>query len=153
SAMGLLLSLAPATRGSDLRRAAASALVPPFALALDLSESHASWLALAVGFAAFLAVHPSPLRVARPLLALVPPTALMVLVGQYSRLTDAGDPRLTGPVVFLLMLGLAGFAAVTAARVRPQERPDRTLRRGLVVGAAVVVAVLSAAVAVRSASD
>jgi hypothetical protein len=153
SAMGLLLSLGPATRGSDRPRAAAAAVMPPLALALDLSESHASWLALAVGFAAFVTVHPAPLSIARPLLALVPPTAIAVSLGQFSRLTAVGQPRLAGPVVLLLMLGCAAAAAFTAARLRPRARRDRTVSRGLIVGAALVFAALGAALALRAASD
>jgi len=153
SAMGLLLSLAPATRGSDRRRAAGAALVPPLALALELSGSHASWLALGCGFAAFVALHPAPLGIERPLLGLVPPTALAVGVGQFSRLTDVGHPRLSGPLVFLITLGCAAVAAVTAARLDPQARRDRTVPRRALVVAAVVFAVVGAAVAVRAAAE
>lgn len=153
SVMGLLLSLGPVTQGSHRRRAAAAAVVPPLALALDLSESHASWFAFAVGFAAVATVHPAPLSIARPLLALMPPTVIAVSVGQVSRLTDVGQPRITGPVVFLLMLGCAAVAAVTAARLGPRERPDRNPSRTLIVAAALVLAALGAAVALRAASD
>jgi len=98
-------------------------------------------------------VHPAPLSIARPLLALMPPTVIAVSVGQVSRLTDVGQPRITGPVVFLLMLGCAAVAAVTAARLGPRERPDRNPSRTLIVAAALVLAALGAAVALRAASD
>ena len=153
SALGILLSLAPATGGFRPRRAAAAALVPPLALALELSGSHASWLALAVGFAALVVLHPSPLTLARPLLALVAPTAFAFWVGQFSRLTDAGEPRLTGPVVFLLTLGGSAVAAVTAAKLHPRARRGRTLPRGTLVAAAAAVALLGAVVALRAATD
>ncbi|MFL5929500.1 MAG: O-antigen ligase family protein [Gaiellaceae bacterium] len=152
SAMGLLLSLAPATGGSDRRRAAAAALVPPLALALELSSSRASWLALAVGFAVFVALHPAPPAIARPLLALVVPAAAAVWVGQFSRLVDVGQPPLGGPVVLLLVLGCAAAAAVTAARLKPRPRDRRPLARAILLSAALVVAMLGAAVALRAAA-
>jgi O-antigen ligase len=152
SAIGLLLSLAPATGNTRRRRAAAAALVPPLALALLLSDSHASWLALAVGFAAFVVLHPAPLAIARPLLALGPPTVLAVLAGRFSRLTEAGEPRLTGPTVFLLALGCAALAALVTVRLDPQPRRARTVRRGALVAATAVVAVLGVTVAAGAAS-
>ncbi len=153
AAIGMLLSLAPATGGSDRRRAGAAALVPPLALALDVSGSAASWLALAIGFAAFAALHPSLGKIAPPLLALVPPTAVAVWIGHFSRLTDPVHARLDGAVVLLAALACSAAAAAAAARLRPQTGSGRGFRRRTLALAAVAVAVVGAAVAVRSTSD
>lgn len=151
SAIGMLLSLGPATGGSDRRRAAAAAVVPLLALTLLFSGSNASWLALAAGLAAFVVLHPLRLEVTRPLLALLPPTAVAVVLGHFSRLAGPGHPRLAGPVVLLVALGCAVAAAGVAARSRPQVRRRRQLGPRTLAGAAVAVVVLAAIVAVRAA--
>ena len=61
SALGILLSVgAAADTASQRLRALAGATIPPLALALYLSGSHASWLALAVGLAAMTASSSRP---------------------------------------------------------------------------------------------
>jgi hypothetical protein len=155
AAMGMLLSLAPATSGSDRRRAAAAALVPPLALALQLSGSKASWLALAIGFAVTTILQPAPLARARSLLAVALPAAAAVWIGHLSRLADSGDPRLGSTLVLVAVLVCAAVAALGAARLRPRPpRPVILRRRTLAAGTAIVaLLVAGAALAIHAASN
>ena len=153
SALGVLLSLGAAVdSGSRRVRALAGAMVPPLALALDLSGSHASWLALAIGLAAMTALHRSPQSLVRTAAVLAPATAAAIVIGRYSGVSTLASPRLSGLVVALATVGCAALAAAAAVTVpRRDASPSRRARRLAPAGAVVVallgvIAVVSAGV-------
>jgi O-antigen ligase len=157
SAMGLVLSVGAAADGASRRvRAAAGATAPPFALALELSGSRASWLALGIGLALTTALHRSPQSLVRTVAALAPAAAVAVWIGDYSGLSTLNilsSPRLSGFVVVLTAVGCAVAAAAAAALTMspPDSSPSPSTRRIGIAGAVVVallgvVAVVSAAV-------
>jgi hypothetical protein len=161
AAMGILLSLGrTADLGSAGVRAASAATVPLLALALDLSGSHASWLALAIGFTAMAALHPNRRGLARAVGAVAPATAVAILVGQYSELTSQSSARMSGPLVALIAVACGAVAALTQALVasprtvslpRTEGRPRP---RRLAVAAVLAVAALGGlAVALGGATE
>jgi len=144
SAMGVLLSIgAAADSASRGVRAAGAAMVALLALALDLSGSRASWLALAIGLAATTALHRDPRSLARTVVALAPATAVAVWIGHYCGLSALSSPRLSGLVVAMAAAGCAVVAGGAAALTlpRPDSSPSMRTRR-LVVAGVVVVALL-----------
>ena len=152
SALGLLLSLgAAADSGSRRLRAIASATVPPLALALDLSGSHASWLALAIGLAAMTALHRSPQSLVRTAAALTPAAAAAILVGRYSGVSTLASPRLSGLVVALATVGCAALSAAADVTVSRRDASSSGRMRRLAPAAAAAVVALLGIVAVASA--
>jgi len=152
SAMGTLLSIGGAADGASKRiRAAAGATVPLLALALELSGSRASWLALAIGLAASTALHRSMSSLVRTVGTLTPPTAVAIWIGHYSGLSSLSSPRLSGLVVGLAAVGCAVVSAAAAALTvsPPDPTTDRRTRRLVIAGA--VVAPLIGVLAVVSA--
>ena len=140
SALGILLSVgAAADTASQRLRALASVVIPPLALALYLSGSHASWLALAIGLAAMTALHRRPQSLLRTATVPAAAAAAAILVGRYSGVSTLTSPRLSGLVVALATVGCAllGAAAVNVSR-RDSSPSPRTGRLTL-TGAAVVV--------------
>jgi hypothetical protein len=140
SAMGALLSVGVVADSASRRvRAAAGATVPPLALALELSGSRASWLALAIGLAAGTALHRSPQSLVRTAGTFAVPTAVVVWIGRYSELSNLASPRLSGLVVGLAAVGCAAVCAAAAAVTvsRPDSSPRPRTRR-LVIGGAVI---------------
>ena len=134
------------------QRAAAAASVPLLALALVLSGSTASWLALGTGTAVTALVTPSTPRLFGALAAVTPPAALAAGLARYSRF-DAltPEPRLSGAALCGAALGCAVLAAVAVTVL-----PLRDLRaaggrsRSLVLAAVVVAAVVATAGIARS---
>jgi hypothetical protein len=140
SALGVLLSLGwAADSGSKRVRAVAGATVPPLALALDLSGSHASWLALAIGLAAMTALHRSPQALVRTAAALAPAAAAAILIGRYSGVSTLASPRLSGLVVAFAAIGCAVVSAAAVTVSRRDGSPSRRARRLAPPAAAVVV--------------
>jgi hypothetical protein len=116
--LGILLGLGLGSRAESRRgRAALAATVPPLALALDLSGSHASWLAVAAGLGVGVLLDEAPVRPLLLLLAVAAPSAALVLLGHASRLAELASPRVDGPVVALAAAGGALAAAAIAARL------------------------------------
>jgi O-antigen ligase len=146
SAMGILLSVGAASDSASRRvRAAAGATVPLVALALQLSGSRASWLALAIGLAAAAALHRNPVTVTRAGAVMAPSTAVAVWIGHYSGLNTAPSPRLSGLVVGMAAAGCALAAAGAAALTMPRPGPSSSSRtRRLVTGGGLLVALLGA---------
>ena len=152
SAMGTLLSIGVVADGASRRlRAAAAATVPPLALALQLSGSRASWLALVIGVAAATALHRSPQSLVRTVGALALPAAVAVLIGHYSELSSLASPRLSGLAVGLATAGCAVVSAAAAALTlsRPDASPPRRAGRLVVVGA-IVAPLIGVAAAVSA---
>src|SRR5437588_6405128 len=150
SAMGVLLSVGAVADGASRRaRAAGGALVPLLALALELSGSRASWLALAIGLAAATALHREPRSLARTVVALAPATGVAVSIGHYSGLSGLSSPRLSGLLVALAAAGCAFVAGGAAALAlpRPSSSPSIRTRRLVVAGVMVVTSLGVVAVA------
>jgi hypothetical protein len=137
--LGALLAIGIASRaGTAVGRAAAAATVPPFLLALELSGSHASWLALAAGGAAAVLLDQTPLRLARVAGAVALPAVAVVLLGRESELAALPTPRVEGWVVALVALACAVAAAALAYRFGGGETAARRIPARVLVGATVV---------------
>jgi O-antigen ligase len=153
-AMGVLLSTgAAADSTSKWVRVAAAATVPLLALAVELSGSRASWLALAIGLAATTALHRSPRSLMRSLAAVAAPTALAVWAGHYSRLgtlDSVSSPQLSGKFLALAALGCAVVSGAVASRLPPPNSRSSPHKRRLAFASAVIVALVGV-VAVASA--
>jgi O-Antigen ligase len=152
AALGLLLALGlAASTASKTPRAAAAATVPMFALALVLSQSTASMLALVVGLAVVALLTPEILRFLAALAAIVPAAAIAAAVGASSRLADdVAEPRLSRGAVAAATVGCAALAAVTIWRVRLPAGTAGRRARMAVAAAVVLVAFAGAAAVARS---
>ncbi len=127
AAFGILLGLGIGSRVDSRRgRAGAAATLPPLALALELTSSHATWLALAVGLGAALLLDEAPFRVLRILFAIAAPSILLVLLGRRSGFNELATPRIDG---WLLALAAAGCMLVAAAIAGRLGVPRMTARR------------------------
>jgi hypothetical protein len=136
--LGTLLALGIASRAATAPgRAAAGATVPPLLLALQLSGSHASWLALAAGGAAAVLLEQAPLRLARVAGAVALPAVALVLLGRESELAALPTPRLDGWVVALVALVCAVAAAALAYRYGGGEAAARRIPARVLVAATV----------------
>ena len=147
AALGLLLGLgSAATASRPFARGAAAATVPVLALALGLTGSRASWLALVVGSAVLLLLHAVPARVVRVLAMVAPGSALLLWLAHRSRFTDvaASPSRLTGVLVALAAVGAAVATGVAVAKLRE----PRAVRPRKALALVVVVAAVAGAVAV-----
>jgi O-antigen ligase len=131
-------------------RAAAASTVPLLALALQLSASRASWLALGAGLAATAWLHRAPSLPARTAAIVALPAAVAVAIGHFSRLGTADVPRIGRPVVTLVAIGCAAIAGAAAARGEPKPRATPSRRTRSVILAGVVAVGLLAVVAVAS---
>jgi O-antigen ligase len=137
--LGTLLALGVGSRsGTAAGRAAAAATVPPFLLALQLSGSHASWLALAAGGAVALLLEDAPRRLARVAGAVAAPAVVLVLLGRWSGLAALPTPRIAGWVVALAAVGCALAAAALAYRLAGGPPTPGRIPMRLVVAATVV---------------
>jgi hypothetical protein len=150
AALGLLLALGlVACTESSARRAAVAATVPPLTLALLLSQSTASMLALGVGLAVVALLTPATVRLLAALAAIGPAAAIAAAIGAYSRLADnVPEPRVSGAAVAAATVGCAALTAVTIGRVHLPVARTAGRRARLVVLAALVVVALGGAIAV-----
>jgi O-antigen ligase len=138
--MGILLSVGAAADAATQRlRALAGATIPPLALALYLSGSHASWLALAIGLAAMTALHRSPQSLLRSATVPAAAAAVAVRIGRYSGVSTLASPRLSGLVVALATVGCAALAAGAVKVSRRDSSPSLRTGRLTLAGAGVVV--------------
>jgi hypothetical protein len=139
AALGLLLALGIAARAvTSGGRAAAAATAPVLALALQLSGSHASWLALAAGGGVALLLEEAPLRLVRVAGATAAPTLGVVLLGRQSGFATLPTPRIEGWVVALATGACAVAAAALAYRFAGATATPRRLPTRVVVAATVV---------------
>jgi hypothetical protein len=138
AALGTLLGLALALRARTLRaRALSAACVPILATTLYFTFGRGSWIALAVGLAAAVAVDTRRLRLCAGLAALVVPTAAAVaLASRADALTRQGaelvDATRSGHrlALALLLLALAsGGAAAAFGYAERRWNPNRTARQ------------------------
>ncbi len=118
AAMAIILSIGRmAEAESTLARAALGASVPLLVLALELTGSDASWLALAIGLATTAAVDPRRRALTRSIAAVTPAALAAAVVGQASHLTSSSSsPRIDGFPVLVIALLCAGAAAAMQAR-------------------------------------
>ena len=138
SVLGVLLALGIASRGATPQgRAVAAATVPVLALALQLSDSHASWLALAAGGGVALLLEDAPLRLVRVVALVAPPTVALVLVGRESELARLPTPRVDGWVLAVVAAACALAAAALAYRSAGPDEARRRLPATAVVAATV----------------
>lgn len=152
AALGLLLAAAGLTSGRRLHGTAAAATLPPLALALTLSESKASWLALALGAGATLALRPVLWRHAALLGAVAVPTAALALLGHASALASA-TPRVGPHAVAAATIVCAAVAAALPRLVPEAElRPVRA-RWAVAAVAALVLAAAAVLVAAGAGSN
>jgi hypothetical protein len=149
AAMGLVLAIGVAAgSGQVTRRAAVAATIPLLALALVMSGSTASWLALGAGVAVTALLVPATPRLLATLALVAPPAAVAAGLGRYSRFAaDTPAPRISGPALGAAALGCAALAALAVAYVGLPREDARGRRSRRLVLAAVVVAVLGGAAA------
>ena len=121
AALGIALALGPLAERSVSLRALGGASIPPLAVALALSGSRASWLALAIGVVVVAALAPAFVF---PATAVALPTAAVVWLAQHSRFALTSSPRIGGTALLAATLAAVVAAAFGAAAVAP--RPTRT---------------------------
>ena len=138
AALGTLLALGLALRARTLRtRALSAACAPILATTLYFTFGRGSWIALAVGLAAAVAVDPRRLQLCAGLAAVVLPTAAAVaLASRADALTRQGaelaDASRSGHRLALALLLLAlgsGAAAAAFGYAERRLRPNRTARQ------------------------
>jgi O-antigen ligase len=128
AAIGIVLALGPLGERDARSRALAGASVPPLAVALALSGSRASWLALALGFAVVAALAPA---FAVPAAAVAPPTAAAVWLADHSLFSDTATPRIGGAALLAATLGAAVISALGAGLVPPRSKRPRLVAPAL----------------------
>jgi O-Antigen ligase len=142
--LGSLLGLGIAARaGSVAGRAAAAATIPPLALALQLTRSNASWLALAVGLGIALLLDEVPARVVRTAGVVAAPSAALVLLGWRSGFATLATPRIAGWVLLLAAVAAALGCAALAYRFTGSSPAGRRPPLRLVVIVTSVCAALA----------
>jgi O-antigen ligase len=153
AALGLLLGLG-VTAGPTTRRphrVAAAATIPLLALALQLTGSNASWLALGVGLVIIVLLDTAPARPLATLATVVLPAATAIWLGWYSGRATLTTPRLSGTATALAAIGCAAAAALAVALVRvPEPRNQRARTRRFLVAAVLVLALAGVAAAARA---
>ena len=139
--LGLLLALGfSADSHRALVRASAAAATVPLVLALTFANSRGSWISLAVGLVAALALTPWRRRVLLALIPLAAVGALAVWLASRSQpLMRWGDPRAAAPDGHRLLVASI-LLAIAAAAI--SARPARAL-----LGLALAVGVLAVVVA------
>jgi O-antigen ligase len=150
AAIATLLALGVAEQERGKLRLVAAATVPPLVLALTLTASDASWLALGAGTALIAVMLPDPQRLLVVLAAVAIPSAALIVLGKVSDITAVvTTPRIGGAVIFLAALVGAAAAAATLAHVRRVHvRAPHNLRRAILT--VTVVLALGGAVAVAA---
>jgi hypothetical protein len=148
AALGGLLGVGIASRvDSPLGRACAAATLPPLTLALQLTRSNASWLALGVGIGVALLLDEMPARLVRMLGIAVAPCSALVLLGWWSGFATLAEPRVDGWVLALAAIAAALVCAALARHFAgaslPFGRPRvRLLVAATAAGAALVLALV-----------
>jgi hypothetical protein len=158
AAMGVLIALGAAAHGTrTAARVAAAATAPVLLTTLYFTYSRGSWIALAIGAAAAVAIDPRRLRLLTTALLLAPASAVAVAVSAGSdaltRLRAPHDMIVDdGRRVGLLLLAMALLSAGTAlmtSRLEPRVRPGAGVRRGYAAVLAGLAAVGLVAVVVH----
>jgi hypothetical protein len=147
AALAILLTLGVAEAETGGLGLVAAATAPPLVLALTLTSSDASWLALGAGIALTAILLPAPQRLLAVLGAIAVPCGALIALGRLSRMTAVVEtPRIGGTALFIAALGGAVAAAVSLAYARRiRIRAPQHLRRAILV-VIVVLALGGAAV-------
>jgi hypothetical protein len=145
--VGLLLALGLVAHDRPRAvRAWAAGTVPLLSLALVLTGSDASWLALGVGLAALALLDPSASAVLRALAVTGPGAVVLAWLGHWSGLTaTTGTPHLGGRELGIVAAIVAIATGVAGGYVRLREG---TTGPRIVVAAVICAAVAGALVAV-----
>ena len=128
AAVGALLAVGFAARGGHLwARAAAAASLPVFALTIEFTFSRGTWIALAAGLAAAVALDPRRLQLVACLFGLAPLSGAAVwLASQSTALTtrnsSLGRAVSEGHRLALVLVGLAVVGAGIVAGLAALER-------------------------------
>ena len=147
--LGSLLALGIVSRApSRPARAAAAATLPLTTLALELSGSTASWLALAVGLGTAFLLDETPSRLLWAAALAAGPCAAVTVLGHESGLSSLAAPNIGGRTVAgaaILSALAAGALAAVAATPKGSWRPPRrvlvvTCVAALAVGFGIVAA-------------
>ena len=153
AALGALLAFGLALRAERIAaRAAAAAALPLLALTIEFTFSRGSWIALAAGLVAAVALGPGRLRLVIWLAVLAPASGLAVWLATRSpALTTVNSPLAEathqGHRLALVLAGLCLLCALVAAALTALEAlvtPGARVRR--VFTLALVVVALAAAV-------
>jgi tetratricopeptide (TPR) repeat protein len=157
SAIGALLALGFALRGSFLARALAAATLPMLLTTTYFTFSRGAWVAFGIGLLAAIALDPRRLQLLAGGLALAPASALAVwLASRQDALTRTDAPlsaatreghRLALYVALLACVSALVGAAFAAAEARLQ--PSRAVRGGFAVAVVLVAVAVLGTVFVR----
>jgi hypothetical protein len=149
SVLGLLLGIGlVAHSGARGVRAAAAGTVPLLALALVLTKSDASVLALAAGIGVTALLDRSPMSLSRALMVIAPGAVLTSWLGRHSGLAaGAAAPHPSAHLLALIAIGCSVGTGALAALV-----PTRRIAAGrrLVVAGVVCAALAAVALAARA---
>jgi O-antigen ligase len=158
AAVGALLAVGFSARARRTwARAAAAASLPVLALTIEFTFSRGSWIALAVGLAAAVALDPRRLQLVAYLLALAPLSALAVWLASRSSALTTENSSLARAVseghrLALVLAALVLGSAAIAVGIAVLERrfvPGRRVRRA--AAGALVAVVLAAGLGVVAA--
>jgi O-antigen ligase len=152
AAIATLLALGIAEAETGRLRLAAAATVPPLLLALTLTASDASWLALGAGTALIAVLLPDAHRLVVVLAAVAVPSATLIVLGKVSDITAVvPSPRIGGVALFIAALAGAAVAAATLAPMRRAHiRAPHNLRRAILTVTVVLALGGAAAVAAHA---
>ena len=156
AAIGIALALGVAAVSEERRvRVVSAASVPVLVLALTLTQSRASWLALATGIVVTVVLERDQRRLARMLAIVTPPAAAAAGLGAASRLSHQNDTP--WPHAGAILTGVAVLAAAAAAvctSVLPRGSAGRIAgrMRVLAVGAGGAIVLAGAALVVHTGS-
>ena len=153
AAIATLLAIGIAEAESGRIGLIAAATAPPLLLALTLTASDASWLALGAGVALIALLQSEPQRLLAVLASVAVPCAALIALGKLSRITAVvATPRIGGTVLFIAALAGAALAAGSLAYMRRLRiSAPRGLRRRATLAAIVVLALSGAAAVVAHA--
>jgi O-Antigen ligase len=151
AAIATLLAIGIATEDAGRIGVVAAASAPPLLLALTLTSSDASWLALGAGIALIALLLPEPQRLLAVVASLAVPSVALIMLGKVSRITAVvATPRIGGTALFIAALaGAAAAGASLAYARRIRVRAPHNLRRAILV--AIIVLALGGAAAVAHA--
>jgi hypothetical protein len=154
AAIATLLAVGIAEADSSRIGLVAAATAPPLLLALTLTSSDASWLALGAGTALIAVLLPEPQRLLAVLGAVAVPCTALIVLGKLSRITAVTTPRIGGTALFVAALAGAAVAAGSLAYARRiRIRAPHNLRRAILVVIVVLALCGAAAVAHAGATE
>ncbi|MGA9314316.1 MAG: O-antigen ligase family protein [Solirubrobacteraceae bacterium] len=158
AALGIVLAFHLSCSLNERRvvRVLAAGVLPLLALTLFFTFSRGAMLACGVGVAVYVLVA-RPRGLLSTVLAVIPPTAVLILFAYHANLLDTLDPTtrravaqghhlalVAGACVFVVMAARLLLASVLDPRLRRRQRSSRSdasLRRGALLAAVAVVVI------------